>query len=99
MTKNFLTGHKKTSSIFNSNEAHDFMKQGRNKVPITGGARYLFIFPISETYIGRHITLLGSSVKTGGAMAPPAPPVPTALSMKVGLSTLLSKVARKDTIT
>ena len=48
-------------------------KQGRNKVPITGGARYLFIFPISEAYIGSHIPLLGSSEKTGGAMAPPVP--------------------------
>lgn len=32
--------------------------QGRNKVPITGGASSLFILPTSETYIGSHIPLL-----------------------------------------
>ena len=53
--------------------------QGRNKIPITGGARYLFIFPTSEAYIGSHIPLLGSSEETGGAMALPAPPVPMTL--------------------
>ena len=54
--------------------------QGRNKVPKTGDARYLFIFPTSTDCRGIHIPLWGSSERTGGAMAPPAPPVPTALA-------------------
>ena len=43
--------------------------QGRNKVPTTRGAKYLFRFSTSEAYI----SLLYPSVKTGGAIVPPVP--------------------------
>ena len=63
-----------------------------NKAPITGGARYLFIYPISEAYVGSHLPFFGSTEKTGGAMAPPAPPVEQAGAgpMSLGLVFLLS---------
>ena len=61
--------------VFKHSEAY----QGRNKVAITRGARYLCIFPTSEDYI---VLIYHIWKKTGGAMAPPAPPVPTALHIE-----------------
>ena len=45
-------------------------QQGRNKVPITGGARYFIISSISEAYIGSHIPLFSPSEKTGHPLHP-----------------------------
>ena len=52
-------------------------KQGRNKVQKIGGAN-----PPKKSFKNSYFPLLyGPSKKIGGAIAPPAPPVVTALAM------------------